>query len=280
MEAANLITSPFGIGEGLILKLLKKGETIYTVFPSPKNVPMSFLGRINLKYGFLQFEKDVNLDKSLPRRVENVYHVYEAYSGSFTRIFKANPCATLMLLEWAKKVGVKRFIYISSGEVYGEGKNLEETSPYKPRSVYAMSKFKAEFLFLYYQKHFKIITVRIFFPFGKTLKEGFVSELHHAVKSKGKIETEYNVISPTFIDDTIEPLIKARDLDKNDVFNLCGSPIETEEFIDRLKYTCGGSAGKIKTGRIGLTGNSAKAERMLGYRKTPLNDALKNSFGK
>ena len=67
METANLVTNPFGIGEKLILELLNRGESVYTIFSSPKDVPMSFLGKINLKYGFIKFDRDVNLEKVLPR---------------------------------------------------------------------------------------------------------------------------------------------------------------------------------------------------------------------
>ncbi|GAI19723.1 unnamed protein product, partial [marine sediment metagenome] len=126
MEIANLVTSPFGIGEKLILELLNRGESVYTIFPSPKDVPMFFLGKINLKYGFLRFDREVNLEKVLPQRVKNIYHLHEVYSGAFTKIFKSNPGATLQLLDWARRNSVSRFIYLSSGEVYGHGKNLDE----------------------------------------------------------------------------------------------------------------------------------------------------------
>ena len=280
MEMVNLVTSPFGLGEKLILELLKRQESVYTVFPSPKDVPMSFLGKINLKYGFVRFDQDQNITKGLPRKVKNVFHIYELYNGSFPRLFKANTLATLLLLDWARNVGVKHFIYLSSGEVYGQGENLTEKSPHNPRNFYATTKFEAEFFLKFYYKYFKIITIRIFFPYGRTLEQGFVSELHHAVMSKEVIETEYNVISPTFIDDAIEPLIKARNLDKSDVFNISGSPVSTEELIDQLKSVCRSSARKTKIGQTALTGSSARAEKILGYRRTPLNDALKISFGK
>ncbi len=278
MEIANLVTSPFGIGEKLILELLNRGESVYTIFPSPKDVPMSFLGKINLKYGFIKFDRDVNLEKVLPKKVKNVFHLHEIYTGAFTKIFKSNPGATLLLLDWARRNSVSRFIYLSSGEVYGHGKNLDEKCAYNPRSFYATTKFEAEILFRYYYKSLEINTVRIFFPFGKNLNQGYISNLHQSIKSGDNIETEYSVISPTFINDTIEPLIKIREIKGNQIFNICGSPVKVEVLIDEVKKICGNLPKRVSVGKTELSGDSSKAREILGYRETPFQEALKKSF--
>jgi nucleoside-diphosphate-sugar epimerase len=280
MEATNLITSPFGIGKQLIVELLKKQESVFTIFPSPKEVPMSFLGKINLKYGFVQFDREINFGKILPKRVKNVYHLYDVYNGSYTKMFKSNPCASLLLLEWAKKVGVKKFIYLSSGEVYGQGKNLDEESSYNPRSFYATTKFEAEILLKYYYKSFEISTLRLFFPFGKDLNQGYIYNLYKSIKSGDNIDTRYSVISPTFIDDVVAPLIKVRSVKDSQVFNICGSPSKVEDLVDAIKYICAGSPKKIVAGKVELSGSNVKAQRVLGYHETPFNEALKMSFGK
>ena len=279
METANLVTNPFGIGEKLILELLNRGESVYTIFSSPKDVPMSFLGKINLKYGFIKFDRDVNLEKVLPKKVRNVFHLHEVYSGAFTKIFKSNPGATLLLLDWSRRNSVSKFIYLSSGEVYGHGKNQDEKSAYNPRSFYATTKFETEILFRYYYKSLGINTVRIFFPFGKSLSQGYISNLHQSIKSGDNIETEYSVISPTFINDTIEPLIKLREIKGNQIFNICGNPVKVEVLIDEVKKICGKSPKKVSVGKTELTGDSSKAKEILGYRETFLNEALKSSFG-
>lgn len=278
MEIANLVTSPFGIGEKLILELLNRGESVYTIFPSPKDVPMSFLGKINLKYGFIKFDRDVNLEKVLPKKVKNVYHLHEVYTGAFTKIFKSNPGATLLLLDWARRNSVSRFIYLSSGEVYGHGKNLDEKCAYNPRSFYATTKFEAEILFRYYYKSLEINTVRIFFPFGKNMNQGYISNLHQSIKSGDNIETEYSVISPTFINDTIEPLIKIREIKGNQIFNICGSSVKVEVLIDEVKKICGKVPKRVSVGKTELSGDSSKAREILGYRETPFQEALKKSL--
>jgi nucleoside-diphosphate-sugar epimerase len=277
-EAVNLVTSPFGIGEKLIFELLKKGETVYTVFPSPKGVPMSFIGKINLKYGFLKFDRDTQLDKTLPKKVKHVFHLYEAYDGSFTTIFKSNPCATLLLLDWARNAGVSKFIYLSSGEVYGQGHDISESAGYNPRSFYATTKFETEVLFRYYFRSFTLHTLRVFFPFGKSSPPGYVSNLGKAIIDGSSVDTEYRIISPTFIDDIVSPLMKLRDIDGHEIFNICGSPVGVDDMVDKIKYVSAGSPKKINVGKLELTGNNIKSKELLGYHETPLNDAIKISF--
>ena len=148
MEIKNLVTCPFGLGEKLILELMKRGETVHTVYASPKDVPMALLGKPQLKWGFYRFDsdKDLNIEKGLPRKVENVFHIYDIYTGSIPKIMLANTMTTVLLIDWARKVGASKFIFLSTGEVYGQGKNLPETTPYNHRSFYANTKFQSEIL--------------------------------------------------------------------------------------------------------------------------------------
>ena len=280
MDTANLITSPFGIGEQLIFELLKKGESVYTIFPSPKNVPMSFLGKINLKYGFIQFDRDMNFERALPKKVENVFHLYEVYEAPFVKMFRANTSASLQLLDWARSVGVKRFIYLSSGEVYGHGQNLSEDCAYNPRSFYATTKFDTEILFKYYNKSFEIKTVRVFFPFGKNVNRSYITHLFQLIRSGDNIDTEYRIISPTFIDDIVMPLVKIREIHGSEIFNLCGGSIEVKDLIVEIEKLCNRSLKKTNVGRIELTGDSAKARKLLGYTESPFDRALADSFAK
>jgi nucleoside-diphosphate-sugar epimerase len=278
MEMTNLVTSPFGIGEQLILELLKRGESVYAVFPSPKGVPMSFLGKTKLKNGFIKLDQEMHIEKALPRKIEHVYHIFEAYSGPFTRIHRANPCATLQLLEWARKVNAATFIYVSSGDVYGRGDLIKENATFNPRGFYATTKYEAELLLRFFAKSFTIITARVFFPFGKNVDEGYIKELHDHIKSGDKVETEYRAISPTFVNDVAKPLIRAREAKRNEIFNICGSAVPVEDLIDKIKNVCAGSPKQTSVGDVTLTGDSSKAKSSFGYTETALDQALESSF--
>lgn len=60
---------------------------------------------------------------------------------------KSNVVGTMQMLELARKVGVKRFINISTDEVVGSVKrSAKEDKPYNPSSVYSASKASAEMM--------------------------------------------------------------------------------------------------------------------------------------
>ena len=78
-----------------------------------------------------------------------------SYGFTYTNVY-----GTHVLLESAKKVGIGRFIHISTDEVYGEvregGDDLLESSILAPTNPYAASKAAAEMLVQSYQKSFKL----------------------------------------------------------------------------------------------------------------------------
>jgi len=78
--------------------------------------------------------------------------------------FKTNVLGTQVLLELSRKYKVKRFLHISTDEVYGQiGKGkFKEGSPLKPNSPYAASKAAADLLVRAYMRtyNFPAIIIR------------------------------------------------------------------------------------------------------------------------
>jgi len=278
MEFDNLITSPFGFGEKLILELLKKGESVFAVFPNPKDVPMSFLGKKNIKYGFSKLDQDPILERILPKRVKHVFHTFELYGGKFSRVFKANTLVTLLLLEWSKNAGIESFIYMSSGEVYGRGADLDENKSCAPHGFYATTKYQAEMLLKFYQRFFKINTVRLFFPFGRDVEQGYMHDLAEAIKSGETADSPYSEITPTFTDDIIEPLLRTRDQKDSTTYNICGSPVSVDELAGMIVHAGQISTKKVQSSHLVLAGRCSKAKDLLHYKETPLAEAIQHSF--
>ncbi|KAI1261126.1 dtdp-glucose-dehydratase [Xylariaceae sp. FL1019] len=86
-------------------------------------------------------------------------HVDLSFGNSYG-FTHTNVYGTHVMLESAKKVGINRFIHISTDEVYGEVKDddddLLETSILAPTNPYAASKAAAEMLVNSYNKSFKL----------------------------------------------------------------------------------------------------------------------------
>ncbi len=95
---------------------------------------------------------------------------------------KANVNGTMNLLDYARKYGVQKFLYISSSEVYGEpiklGTIFDESSmgivnPMSPRACYTESKRMAENICVNYSKQYCVSTViaRVCFAYGPTFTD-------------------------------------------------------------------------------------------------------------
>ena len=280
IDMTYLITDPFGVGEQLILRLIDRGHSVFTIYPNPKEVPMSFLGKVHLKYGFLKFDQEKDLTRTLPKRVKYVVHLYDMYSGPFTTMFRANPCATLSLLDWARKAQVEQFVYVSSGEVYGQGSGVDEQAPYNPHTFYATTKFETEYLFRYYHAALPISTVRLFFPFGKRVRGGLITDLKEAIIKERTFQTGYTTISPTFVNDVVDVINTVIEQKSDDVYNVCGSPVNIKDLAEKIASVTGKDLKEIKTGKTVLTGSNAKATRILGFKETPLEEALRHAYQK
>jgi nucleoside-diphosphate-sugar epimerase len=207
-----------------------------------------------------------------------VFHIFELYGGSFSRIFKANTLATLLLLEWARSAGVESLIYLSSGEVYGRGEALDEKNPCDPQGFYATTKYQSEMLLRFYARYFRVSTVRVFFPFGAGLEQGYIYELASAIKYGDEFKGKYSHITPTFTDDLIAPIIRIREQQDSHVFNICGRAVKSDELIREIARVIQKSHERIETGKYGLLGSNSLAKEKLGYAETALNKALDISF--
>ena len=89
-------------------------------------------------------------------------HVDLSFGNSY-RFTENNVMGTHVLLECAKEVGVRRFIHVSTDEVYGGQEDhvadLKEDSPLAPTNPYSASKAAAEMLVNGYWKSHKLPVV-------------------------------------------------------------------------------------------------------------------------
>lgn len=156
-----LITGAAGFVGSNILNELNNGLNKITVFD-------------NLKTGYLEnLPKNicfVNIDCSDERILERedlfdcIIHVAGQASkeGSFKDVFydlNANAKSTLVLLEYARKINCKRFIFISTVCVYGGTSNpgiYNENSEIKYDTFYSINKYTSEKYLDLYKKYYNI----------------------------------------------------------------------------------------------------------------------------
>ncbi|KAI2785296.1 NAD(P)-binding protein [Daldinia loculata] len=127
-------------------------------------------------------------------------HVDLSFGNSYG-FTHTNVYGTHVMLESAKKVGVKRFIHISTDEVYGEVKDddddLMEASILSPTNPYAASKAAAEMLVNSYMKSFKLPVIIV--------RSNNVYGPHQFPESKKQIQTTHENTHITYHDAEIIP---------------------------------------------------------------------------
>ena len=160
-----LITGATGlIGSTLVEVLMSNPRRDYHVYASGRNVERArkryeaYLSSDSfhfLVYDVMQpFEYDVQFDYVIHAASDASP---SAFSKNPVEIIKSNIYGVSHLMDYGIKHGMKRFLYVSSGEIYGEGDGRvlqEEYSGYvdcmKPRSCYPSSKRTAETLCVSY----------------------------------------------------------------------------------------------------------------------------------
>jgi len=155
-----------------------------------------------------------NLDRPLPKNIPNSNFIIHTASQASPKYYHANPVGTLLpnsigtfhLLEYAVKCKSKKFLFFSSGEVYGvplnKNKKIKEDNfgfldPINLRSCYPESKRMGETMCIAYAKQFNL-NINIVRPFhtygpGLSLNDGRVfADFVADVVNKRKITIKGN----------------------------------------------------------------------------------------
>jgi UDP-glucose 4-epimerase len=110
---------------------------------------------------------------ALPSRLDAIIHLaqsrdYRAFPEKALAIARVNVEATLELLDHGLRAGIERFVFASSGGVYGgSDKPLTEDSHVRPPDFYLTTKAAAETLARSYSSSFDVVALRLFFVYGR-----------------------------------------------------------------------------------------------------------------
>lgn len=163
---------------------------------------------------------------------------------------KANVDGTIAVLEAARWVGVKRFVYTASSSCYGipYESPTPETAPVRPMYPYALTKYIGEQYVLHWNKVYRLpgVSLRLFNVYGPRARTsgtyGAVFGVFSAQKLAGK---PFTVVGDgtqtrdfTFVTDVVDAFVKAAESDiTGEVFNV-GS--EATHSINYLVSLLGG----------------------------------------
>jgi nucleoside-diphosphate-sugar epimerase len=282
-----LITGAAGfIGSHLVSILQTRHELFALVRPKTprKELP-------GVKWLEHDLSQPVN-QSQLPDRMDAIIHLaqsrhYREFPEGGKDIFDVNIRSTFQLLEYARRVGVKHFLFASSGGVYGYSyERFVETDPVNPLNFYLSSKYTSELLIANYQPFFHTVVFRFFFVYGPGQKRMLIPNLLGKVMKGELITVEGNPgfrINPIYIEDAVRVFEPALNLRTSVLFNVAGDEIVTITELVKLieKVSCKPALIQHKgPNPVGdLVGdNSRLKEVLVVYPGTPLLQGLRQMF--
>ena len=157
-----LVTGGAGyIGSHIIEKLIKEKKNVFIV----DNLSTGYKRLINKKAQF--YKSNINNIKNIKRiikknKIDSVIHLAASVKVTDSKkdnklFYKNNVEGTSNIIKACKDSLVKNFVFSSTAAVYaGSNKKVTELSKIKPKSVYGVTKLKAEKIIIKNLKKFKI----------------------------------------------------------------------------------------------------------------------------
>ena len=236
-----LVTGATGLIGSQLLDPLSKILNVHAISRSEMN---SDIAKITWHHIDLKDDFDV---KELPKNIETV--IYLAQSEDFKDfptkaldIFEINTVKLLKMLDYAREVGVKKFIYASTGGVYGAGQNSfseqEALIATGENGFYITSKICSEMVADNYQKFMDIVILRLFFVYGKTQKSSMlIPRLITNVREKNPISLQGSngiLLNPIHVSDAVSSVLAALELKGSHTINVAGSRVLSLKELSEL----------------------------------------------
>jgi len=301
-----LITGGAGfIGSHLVRELVSRGEEVRVLDNFVTGKRENLLSGTQAPEMFVGSVDDPTLVNRAMQGVEFVLH--QAALGSVPRSVEdplashaANLTGTLVLLEAAKRAGVRRFVYASSSSVYGDTPQLpkHEGLPTVPLSPYAVTKLGGELYCGVFHRIYGLQTVslRYFNVFGPgqspdsqyaAVIPRFMTALSRSespiIYGDGKQSRDFtyidNVVQANLLSCTASPAAAGQ------AFNIaCGESFTLLELLQEMGEISGRSVQpRFEASRTGDVRDSLaaidKARKLLGYEPAvPFREGLRRTL--
>lgn len=229
-----LITGANGLLARSLCDCLIKNK--YNVFATSRDISKREIKGV--KYIKLNFSNNWTFN-DLPKEIDIIIHAaqslkYRQFPEESNDIFQVNINSTFKLLEYARNINVKKFLYISSGGVYkakeGAIKETDDLLLPSELGMYLGSKVCGETLSQSYSKFFDLIIIRPFFIYGPRQKNNMlIKRLMNKITNSEIIKisgTKGININPIHVEDASLAIKKILlELSGNHIINLGGDEI-------------------------------------------------------
>jgi UDP-glucose 4-epimerase len=248
-----LVTGGAGfIGAALAVRLLAAGHEVVII----DNLSTGFRSNVPVGATFIEGDcQDTALYAALPQRpYAAIFHIAGQSSGEISfddpvYDLQTNAQSTLLLLQFARRIGCRRMVYASTMSVYGDQPDapVAEDAPTTPKSFYGVGKLASEhYLRIYRQYGIESVALRLFNVYGPgqnmdNLRQGMVSiYLAQALKKrlihvKGSADRFRDFV---YVDDVVDALLRfeTQQLGEHHIFNI-GTGVRTtvHDLVERIR---------------------------------------------
>ena len=181
------------------------------------------------------------LPDDLPDTVDTVVYLaqfpdYRDFPGRAADIYQINTGSVFLLLEWARKAAVRRFIYASTGGLYGHGEEpFREDAPLPepggPLGFYFATKRAGELLCSQYANLLTTMSLRFFFVYGSgQAPQMLFPRLIDSIGNDREISLEGDAgprMNPIHARDAARAIETCLDLNRSGPINIAGEEVVT-----------------------------------------------------
>jgi UDP-glucose 4-epimerase len=216
--AVVLVTGASGfIGSALVAALRAGGAEVFVVDlrPFPDPTVRGVVGDLR---------DDSVLDAALASHPESIFHLAARTSVLQSvkdpqGVYDVNVAVTQRLLEGAREIGTRSFVFASTNAVAGEtdGARIDETTPMRPLTPYGATKAAAEMLCSAYASSYDVAACAIRFTnvYGRGMggKDTFVVRLMRAAAADRPISVYGDGLQERdylYVDDAVAAMLHAR----------------------------------------------------------------------
>lgn len=271
------------------IKLFSKNHYIIAIDKIIKNK----IDSKEVKYIQIDLTKSKQLKKinKIKKKFDAIIHLAAILGVKNTeknelKCLDENLTATKNLLNFCVQKKIKKFLFASSSEVYGDGYKdfIKESYQVMPKSVYGVSKVACEEYLKAYSKKYKFSfnILRFFNVYGEDQKKFFVIPIFvNSVKQNKGIKlfgSGNQIRSFCYVDDAVKGLnkvlIKGR---KNQIYNI-GNNLEPIKILDLAKKIKKIANSNIKISKVPFKKSDRSELREIFFRK-PLVKKIKKDTG-
>jgi UDP-glucose 4-epimerase len=238
-----LVTGATGlIGSRLVARLAERGDEVHALVRHPASAPAEAHAAV---VADLARPLETGAIPAVEAIVHLAHHPHVSVPEHAVRLYRLNTMSTQELLDAGRRVGARRFLYASSGAVYGfSDAPLRETEPPQARDLYALSKLHAEEVVTAYGEYLEPVVVRPFFPYGPGQSGRLVAKLIERVRAGNPIllrESGRPRCNPIYVDDAVRAFLATLDGPAPNVVNVAGGEVVS---IAELASAIGRALGK------------------------------------